>query len=114
LGTNKRYGDRIDERAASRRTAPPPPASAPGTWHPRVDAYPTAWTCRNGRWGTTYGRVEAEDVHRDMLWSTVYRAWAIHEGMRTDLGEFPTGDAAVEACWAAFTARIEAQSMNRR
>lgn len=113
MATNKRYADRIDERAASRHTTPATPPARSSAWHPRRDAYPTAWTCRNGRWGTIYGRIEAADVHRNMLWTTVYRAWAIEEGVLTDLGEHPTGDAAVEACWAAYMARIEAQSMNR-
>ena len=56
----------------------------------------------NGRWGTVFGRIDLEDVHRNMLWSSVYRAWFLRPGITLDLGEFPTGDAAAEALWAEF------------
>ena len=72
-------------------------------WHPRSNARPTRWTCSAGRWARVYGIVEQVDVHRNMLWTAVYLATAVSkEGVRTNLGEFPTGDAAVEALWDAY------------
>lgn len=111
MSTNKRYADKIDRRVEQRHQ-PPPTSSAP-VWHPRANAYPNQWICRNGRWGTIYGAIEAEDVHRDMLWITVYSAWFISEGTRTPLGEFPTGDAASEALWGKFVERIEESGQTR-
>ena len=71
-------------------------------WHPRQNTRSKQWICSNGRWGTIYGIIELQDVHRNMLWTQVYRAWRIHEGIQTDLGEFSSGDAAAEACGDAF------------
>lgn len=105
MGTNKRYADKIDQRAEQRRQAVLE-AAHPG-WHPRRNAFPNRWVCRNGRWGTVFGEVEGVDTRRAGLPVTVYLATVINEGVRTPLGEFPTGDAAVEALWLEFMNRVK-------
>lgn len=72
-------------------------------WHPRMNARPTRWTCSAGRWAPVFGEIVQVDVHRNMLWVSVFVATAIDkEGARTDLGEFTSGDAAVEALWERY------------
>lgn len=71
-------------------------------WHPRQNARPTSWTLSNGRWGPVYGRIELVDVHRQMLWSSVYRAYLTLPGVTRDLGEFEHGDVAAIALWEAY------------
>lgn len=107
MSTSKRYPGKIDADVEARRAANPEPT--PPTWHPRTNAFPTRWTLRNGRWGTIFGEIEALDVRRNGLPTTVYMATPISEGGRREPKEFPTGDAAAEALWNHFMRQVRGE-----
>lgn len=75
-------------------------------WHPRGNVRRTGWTVSNGRWGEIYGRIDLIDVHRNMLWTSVYTATYLRPGIARELGEFPDGDAAAVALWDEFMVEV--------
>ncbi|MDF1480362.1 hypothetical protein PYV02_14855 [Leifsonia sp. H3M29-4] len=115
MGSNSRYADHIDRDVERRRAMNTPAArpTTPSAFHARLNAFPDRWVCRNGRWGDIYGRIEARDVMRNMLWTTVYYA-TFTKDVEEPMGEFATGDEAATELWNRYLTYVTETSPRRR
>lgn len=69
-------------------------------WHPRRNAYPVEWLCKNGLWAEPYAVINKIDVRRpDKTWGHRYQLREWDPGPGKMLGEFNTGDEAATFAW---------------
>lgn len=65
-------------------------------WHPRGNAYPVAWSLRNGRWGEPYAIVQQIE---DRVEGRRVLRYELRTPHGQPLGTFPTGDDAAVYAW---------------